>query len=78
MNIPSKIHQTWKAKGWNPKTRKWEFSPIVFVKHNDFEKTRRVNREVWFEYVRNGLLYVTDRLREWLDENGYKDVKRNN
>lgn len=34
-----------------------------------------ISRKVWFGYINKGWLYVTDDLRKWLDENGFKDVK---
>lgn len=75
MEIPIKISQNWKTKGWNPKTRKWELYPVVSAKQTQFDRMKPISRKVWFGYINKGWLYVTDDLRKWLDENGFKDVK---
>jgi len=76
MDVPKKISQSWKSKGWNAKTRKWELFPVVSAKQTDFHKMKPVSRDVWFDFIRKGWLSVTDDLRKWLNENGYNNIKR--
>jgi hypothetical protein len=36
---------------------------------------KSVSRKIWFSYIKLGFMTINKQLREWLDENGYSDVK---
>lgn len=76
MDRPVKISQSWKTSKWNSITRKWEVHPVVSAKQNHGDRMKPIKRVMWFNYIINGWLTVTDQLRNWLDDNGYSDVKK--
>ena len=76
LTCPMRITQTWRTTSFNSVTRKWTQIPIVKSQETYWDKLKSVKREVWFEYIKKGWLHVTINLREWLDNNGYSEIKR--
>jgi hypothetical protein len=75
MQRPQRIAQTWKEKCYDSENKKWEYTPIVTSRCSEFVIMKSVSRKIWFSYIKLGFMTINKQLREWLDENGYSDVK---
>lgn len=75
MERPIKISQSWKIASYDREKRKYKSYPVVSSKQTHFDKMKPVSRETWFEYIRLGYLDVNEDVRNWLDENGFTEVK---
>ena len=69
MKEPVEITQFWNI------TVKRKMIPKVSARQNQGDDMKPVRREVWFEYVKKGWLPVSGQLRQWLNENGFEDIK---
>jgi len=75
MERPIEIDQNWRMKSYDWKNRKAIFYPVVFARQNTHSRKVPIKRDVWIDWIKKGWLHTTDHMREWLDENGYVDVK---